>query len=112
MGTIFEQIRSEGTLGNPLQMSSVLRALTKAVSVDSTLSNGQMTSLALSLRHLNLSEVVFATAPNSGTGSVGSQSVVWLNPSPGPGFWRAFEDDALPAYMNAHGLKTLGSSTP
>ena len=87
--TIFEQIRTQGTL-----------------------SNGQMTSLAFSMRHLNLSKVVFATAPNSGTGMVGSQSVVWLNPSLGRGFWRAFGDDTLPAFLTAHGLKQLGSSTP
>jgi len=110
--TIFEQIRTQGTLSDPLRTSSVLRTLTQAVSVDSTLSNGQMTSLAFSMRHLNLSKVVFATAPNSGTGMVGSQSVVWLNPSLGRGFWRAFGDDTLPAFLTAHGLKQLGSSTP
>jgi len=99
-------------LSDPLRTSSVLRTLTQAVSVDSTLSNGQMTSLAFSMRHLNLSKVVFATAPNSGTGMVGSQSVVWLNPSLGRGFWRAFGDDTLPGFLTAHGLKQLGSSTP
>ncbi|MGE5289861.1 MAG: LCP family protein [Micromonosporaceae bacterium] len=107
---IIKQIRAEGTLTNPLQTSSVLRALTRAVSVDSTLSNNQMTSLALSLRRLNMSQVVFATAPNTGTGRVGSQSVVFLNRSLGKGFWKAFENDTLPAFMKAHGLKKLGAS--
>ena len=109
---VFKQLRQEGKLTNPLQTSSVLRALSRAVSVDSTLGNGQITSLALSLRHLNLSSVVFATVPNVGTGSVGSQSVVLLNKTVDPGFWHAFEYDTLPAYMHAHGLKQLGASTP
>lgn len=108
---IVKQIRAEGTLSNPLQTSSVLRALTQAVSVDSTLSNNQMTSLALSLRHLDMSKVIFATAPNTGTGRVGSQSVVFLNQSVGKGFWKAFENDTLPAFMTAHHLKRLGATT-
>jgi LCP family protein required for cell wall assembly len=107
---VIKQLRARGTLTNPLRTSSVLRALSRAVSVDSTLSNSQMTSLALSLRRLDMSKVVFATAPNTGTGRVGSQSVVWLNRSIGRGFWRAFENDRLPAFMSAHGLKELGSS--
>jgi LCP family protein required for cell wall assembly len=109
---VFTQLRHEGKPTNPLQTSSVLRALSQAVSVDSTLSNGQITSLALSLRRMNLSSVVFATVPNAGTVSVGSQSVVLLNKRIDPGFWHAFEYDNLPAYMRGHGLKGLGASTP
>ncbi len=109
---VFQQLRREGKLTNPLQTVSVLRALSQAVSVDSTLTNGKMTSLALSLRGLALSKVVFATAPNAGTGSVGSQSVVWLNRSIGPGFWHAFEYDSLPAFIKAHNIKRLGASAP
>jgi LCP family protein required for cell wall assembly len=109
---VFKQLRQEGKLTNPLQTTSVLRALTGAVSVDSTLSNSQITRLALSLRGLNLGSVMFATVPNSGTGMAGSQSVVWLNHKIGPGFWRAFDDDTLPTYMRVHGVKQLGSSTP
>jgi len=109
---VFRQLRKEGKLTNPLQTSSVLRALTGAVSVDSTLSNGQITRLALSLRGLDLSSVVFATVPNAGTGSAGSQSVVRLSQKIGRGFWHAFEYDTLPAFMQAHGVKQLGASTP
>ncbi len=109
--TVFKQLRDQGRLTNPLQASSLLRALTGAVSVDNTLSNGQITSLALSLRKLSLSSVVFATVPNVGTGTVGSQSVVQLNRSLDPGFWHAFEYDTLPAYMKSHGMKRLGSTT-
>jgi LCP family protein required for cell wall assembly len=109
---VFKQLRKEGKLTNPLQTSSVLRALTSAVSVDSTLSNGEITRLALSLRRLDLSSVVFATVPYTGTGWAGSQSVVWLNRKIDPGFWHAFDDDTLPAYMKAHEVKQLGAATP
>lgn len=109
---VFMQLREEGKLTNPLQAASVLRALSRAVSVDSTLSNAKLTSLALGLRGLNMGSVVFATVPTDGTGSVGSQSVVWLNGSIGQAFWHAFEYDSLPGFLNAHNLKRLGSTTP
>lgn len=109
---VFMQLRKTGKLTNPLQEASVLRALSQAVSVDSTLSNARLTSLALSLRGLNTGGVVFATAPTDGTGAVGSQSVVWLNGSIGQAFWHAFEYDSLPSFMRAHKLAGLGSTTP
>jgi LCP family protein required for cell wall assembly len=109
---MFTQVRHAGLLANPLQAGSVAHALSNAVSVDSTLGNSQMLHLALSLSKLNMSRIVFATAPYSGTGSVDGQSIVRLNQSIGRRFWHAFEHDSLPAFMRAHGLARLGASTP
>ena len=78
--------------------------LSKAVSVDSTLSTSDIQHLLLSMHGLSSSNILFATVPYMGTGQVGSQSVVNLNPSLDPGFWHAFEFDTLPAFMQAHGL--------
>jgi hypothetical protein len=89
-----------------------MRALANAVSVDSTLSDSEMLHLALSMRGLSLSRIVFATVPCLGTGSVHGQSTVQLNQAAGRGFWHAFEYDSLPAYMRAHALSRLGASTP
>jgi LCP family protein required for cell wall assembly len=108
---MFTQLRRQGLLTNPLGAASVLRALASAVSVDSTLSDGEMMSLALGLRGLSLAHVVFATAPYLGTGWVDGQSIVRLNRSVDRGFWHAFEYDSLPAFMRAHGLRPLGAST-
>jgi len=109
---VFKQLRQAGTLANPLRMGPVLHALSDAVSVDSTLSDSEMIRLALGLGRLKSSQIVFAIAPYSGTGTAGDQSVVWLSHSADRGFWHAFEYDSLPAYMRAHGLQQLGSSTP
>ena len=46
---LFQQLRRTGTLANPVSASSAMRALTSAVSVDSTLSVGAMLHLAFSL---------------------------------------------------------------
>ena len=109
---MFSQIRRAGTLSNPLRAGSLMRALSGAVSVDSTLSDSDMLHLALSLRGLNLSRVVFATTPYAGTGTVDGQSIVRLNQAARSGFWHAFEYDSLPAYMRAHGVGQLGAATP
>ncbi len=109
---MFRQLRSSGNLANVLKAGSILHALSQAVSVDSTLGNGQMMSLALSLRGLNPGKMLFATTPYLGTGMVDGQSIVRLNQAVGPGFWHAFEYDTLPAYMRAHGLGHLRASTP
>jgi anionic cell wall polymer biosynthesis LytR-Cps2A-Psr (LCP) family protein len=109
---VFEKLRSTGALTDPLRAGTVLHALTEAVSVDSTLSDREMMSLAFSLRSLKPGQMVFATAPYLGTGQVGSQSVVRLNLPLDRGFWHAFEYDSLPAFMRARGLHRLGESTP
>ena len=64
------------------------------------------------MRGLSGSNIILATVPYSGTGQVGSQSVVKLDPSLDQGFWHAFEYDTLPAFMQAHGLQPLGATTP
>jgi LCP family protein required for cell wall assembly len=110
--TVFTQLGREGMLANPLQDMSVLQALSQAISVDSTMTNGELASLALSLRGLSPGKIVFTTAPYTGTGWVGDQSVVFLNQSLDPGFWHAFEYDSLPAFMAAHHLQQLGATTP
>jgi LCP family protein required for cell wall assembly len=109
---VFQQLHRTGTLANPLGASSVMHALTAAVSVDSTLSVTAMLHLALGLRGLNTGGIVFATAPYLATSTAGGQSTVRLNQAMGRGFWHAFEYDSLPEYLKKHGLNRFGASTP
>jgi LCP family protein required for cell wall assembly len=97
---------------DPFHVLSLVHDLSKAISVDTTLSNSDIEHLLLSVRGLQGSNILFATVPYSGTGQVGSQSVVTLNPSLDQGFWHAFEYDTMPAFMQAHGLQPLGATTP
>ncbi len=106
---VFQQLRRTGTLADPLSASSVIHALTSAVSVDSTLSVGAMLHLAFSLRGLSTSRIVFATAPYVVTPAGRGRSVVRLNHAIGGGFWHAFEYDSLPAFMQAHGAGGSGA---
>lgn len=109
---LFTEIHHQASPQNLWQTGSVLHMLSQVVSVDNTLSNSDIVRLAYGMRHLSMGNIVFATVPYSGTGSVGGQSVVELNRSLGPGFWRAFNNDTLVAYMQAHQLAPLGATTP
>jgi anionic cell wall polymer biosynthesis LytR-Cps2A-Psr (LCP) family protein len=109
---VFQQLRRTGTLANPLSASSVMHALTSAVSVDSTLSVGAMLHLAFSLHGLSTSRIVFAAAPYVVTPAARGRSVVRLNQRIDGGFWHAFEYDSLPAFLRGHGPHGFGASAP
>lgn len=109
---VFTEIKHKASPANLWQTGSVLHTLSRVVSVDTTLSNSGIVHLADNMRHLSMSHIVFATVPYTGTGWAGSQSIVKLNQSLDAKFWRAFNDDTLFAFMQAHHLQRLGTSTP
>lgn len=109
---VFSQLHDAVSLTNPLHMATLARNLSHAVSVDDTLTDSDIEHLLLGMRGLSASNIVFATVPYSGTGQVGSQSVVNLDSALDQGFWHAFEYDTLPAFMQEEGLKPLGATTP
>lgn len=88
---------SEGSLLNPLRLTSLLGAVTRSVSVDDGLSGGQLRSLALSARGLRGSTVHFLTVPVIGTGRVGAASVVFLNPTADRPLYDAIRHDTMAA---------------
>lgn len=109
---IFTELGAKASPANPLLLRSLTAELARAVSVDSTLTNSDMAHLALSLRKLSMSSIVFATVPYDGTGQVGTQSVVNLDPALDKGFWNAFSHDDLAAFMSQDNLPQLGSTVP
>jgi len=109
---VFSKLHDSVSLTNPLHVATLVHDLSQAVSVDDTLSDSDIEHLLLSMRGLNTGNIVFATVPYFGTGQVGTQSVVNLDPALDQGFWHAFEYDTLPAFMREEGLKPLGATTP
>jgi LCP family protein required for cell wall assembly len=77
---IMVKLRSTDVLANPVKLVGVVKDLTSNLVVDNRMSTGYMRSLALSLRHLSMSDVVFHTAPYDGFGYVdGVGSVDWVD---------------------------------
>ncbi|MGY1684748.1 LCP family protein [Geodermatophilus sp. SYSU D00867] len=92
---VFSQLFSSGTLSDPGRLDAALLAVTSAVAVDDTLGNGDLLSLAYSLRGLRPENVDSFTAPVLGTGTEGAASVVYLDEVTGERMWAYLRNDSL-----------------
>jgi LCP family protein required for cell wall assembly len=89
---------SKGMMSDPTRWGSLLDAVTKTVSVDDGLSNGDIRGLLWSSRNLRAKNVQFMTAPVTGTGREGRQSVVFLDKTKGIALWDAVQKDQMENY--------------
>jgi LCP family protein required for cell wall assembly len=97
-------------LSNPARSLDLADAVARAVSVDDSLSNDRLTSLALSVRHLQPGAVTFLTAPVRGLGHERKQSVVYLDEPRSRQLWSAIKSDDVAAYIKANGADSLGGN--
>ncbi|MEV4534303.1 LCP family protein [Asanoa sp. NPDC049518] len=89
---ILDKAASGGLLTNPGGLNSFLRATADAVAVDKTLS---IVDLAPQLRHLRSDSLAFLTTPTKGTGTVGSESVVFADATKSKQLYDAVRRDAV-----------------
>jgi LCP family protein required for cell wall assembly len=92
---MFTKLFSQDVFTSPGALDATLLAVTNAVAVDDELGNGQLLSLAYSLRGLTPADVQFFTAPVLGTGTEGAASVVYLDANTGQRMWRYLQTDSL-----------------
>ena len=93
--SVFTKLFTRDVFTSPGALDSTLRSVTDAVAVDDALGNGELLSMAYSLRGLTPADVRFFTAPVLGTGTEGSASVVYLDPATGGRMWRYLQTDSL-----------------
>jgi len=86
-------------LGNPGKLDAFIRALTGSVSVDDELSSKDLVTLAFGSRDLKPGSVAFLTAPVTGTGMEGDQSVVYLDETADAALWRYLNNDSLAQHV-------------
>ncbi|MGP4024480.1 LCP family glycopolymer transferase [Actinomadura sp. 3N407] len=103
LGALAKQAADRGTLTNPLKLDRFLSALTKAISVDAGVSAGDLRSLALSMRDVRASDVMFMTTPHKGTGRRGKQSVVFLDAAKAKALFEAVKTARMAEYAKRHG---------
>ncbi|WP_138757903.1 LCP family protein [Modestobacter altitudinis] len=104
---MFGKLAAQGVFTSPGRLDSTLLAVTDAVAVDDALSNGDLLSIANSLRGLTPSDVEFFTAPVLGTGTEGSASVVYLDATTGARMWGYLQTDSLGQNADEFGDETL-----
>ncbi|GAA1848818.1 LCP family protein [Actinomadura bangladeshensis] len=110
LGALAKQAADRGTVTNPLKLDRFLSALTKSISVDEEVSSGDLRSLALSMRSVRASDVVFMTLPHKGTGMRGKQSVVFVDWTKGKQLFSAVKTAQMAQYVQQHGAgNSLGA---
>lgn len=98
---------SKGTLANPIKLTSLMRAITDATTVDSGWTAGEMRSLALDMRGLGSDEVNYLTAPTKGTKDTAVGNVVVLKHKECNALWEALRTDDVQSYLDQYGGDTL-----
>jgi LCP family protein required for cell wall assembly len=93
--SMFGKLFSSNTFGDPGRLDAALLAVTSAVTVDDTLGNGDLLSLAYSMRNVTPENVDFFTAPVLGTGMEGPASVVYLDTVACERMWAYLRGDSL-----------------
>jgi LCP family protein required for cell wall assembly len=86
---------------------AVFKKGTAAVTVDDGLSDGDLRSLAFSLRDLQNGGVSFLTAPVRGTGHEGTESVVYLDDLKCADLWNAMRGNKMADYVAANKASAL-----
>jgi LCP family protein required for cell wall assembly len=110
LGALAKQAADRGTLTNPLKLDRFLSALTKSISVDEGVSAGDLRSLAVSMRSVRASDVMFMTLPNKGTGTRAKQSVVFLDGTKARALFDAVKSARMAEYVKQHGAgNSLGT---
>ena len=92
---MFAKLFSSDTFTDPAKLDAAMLAVTSAVSIDDTLANGDLVSLAYSMRGVRPENVQFFTAPVLGTGMEGPASVVYLDGVTGERMWAYLRSDSL-----------------
>lgn len=108
--SIANSVLQRGLIGNPLHLKSILDAITTNLAVDDGWSNGEMRSLALSMRHIRSSDMAFATIPIKGTAMdpvAGSIDV--LDKPADADLFKALREDSMDEWAQAHQDELLGN---
>jgi LCP family protein required for cell wall assembly len=108
--SIAQSVLERGLIQNPLHLKSILDAITGNLAVDGDWGNGEIRSMALSMRHLRPNDMAFATIPIKGTASdpvAGSIDV--LDEPADAELFKALREDAMDQWVQAHQDRMLGN---
>jgi len=94
---VFQKLFSSDTFTDPGRLDAAMLTLTDAVSVDDSLGDRDLLSLAYSMRDLTPENVDFFTTPVRGTGREGTASVVYLDDVTAARMWQYLHTDSLGA---------------
>lgn len=101
---------SRGVVTNPPRLKSTLDAVTSHLAVDDDFSNGDMRSLAWSLRGLDSDDIHFITIPHLGTDTVaGAGSIVVIDETGAETLFAALRSGTVDAWLDEYPDTRLGN---
>ncbi|MEU3458733.1 LCP family protein [Streptomyces sp. NPDC006733] len=106
---VLAKVLSGGTLSNPLTAKRMLDEVTNSVSVDDSLSNGELRDLIWGMKSVRSSDMAFMNAPVAGFDMIKGQSVVLLDGNGTAALWEALRNDTMAEYVASNTLDKLGS---
>lgn len=89
---LMDKAASTGTLTNPAKLNAFLQTATSTLTVDEEFS---LVDVGWKFRHLRSDNLTFLTSPHNGTGSVGSESVVFPDDEAAADLYAAVRDDRM-----------------
>lgn len=111
MRSTMAKLLSNGTTSNPVTFGRVVKAITSNLTVDSSWDNGEIRSLAWSMRDIGTEEVQFVTAPLGRYDTTpDGESIVRLAKEQSEALFRAVRNDNISGYLDQYPhADTLGS---
>lgn len=101
--SLMRKVIDAGTLTNPSKLNRTLGAITENLTVDEGWSNGDLRSLALSMRNTNPDQVKFLTLPIARYARDPVYgSILVVDDAQKDALFTAVEDDDLSAYLKQH----------
>jgi len=109
---LLAKVTASGLLTTPARTLGFLDELTRWITVDDSLTNGDLRTLGWELRNLRSGGITFLTVPVSGLGREGAQSVVYLDSVRGAQLWHHLAGGNISAYLRTYPGTALGDTTP
>jgi LCP family protein required for cell wall assembly len=101
------QVADRQMLSSPAGTLALLDAASRAVSVDDTLSNGGLRTLASNLQGVDPAAMTFVRAPVAAVGARGPHAPVDLDTTQAAQLWSALRSDSVAAYADMYPDDTL-----
>ena len=101
------QVADRQMLSSPTGTLALLDAASRAVSVDDTLSNGGLRTLASNLNGVDPAAITFVRVPVAAVGARGPHAPVYLDTTQAAQLWSALRSDGVAAYAETYPDDTL-----
>lgn len=96
---IAEKATSAGMILTPWKFDALVSAAARSLTLDDSMN---LRDLAFDLKGIGPSDITFATAPYTGAGMVGSESMVFLDAKADEALWQAIRDDKTTEWLAQH----------